>query len=284
MIDFFVALAKLFRESGRVRLLLEERRKKGRLIGENVRRIRQSRGLTQEQLAKRSGYSQRYISGLEEGRRNPTVVPQFALARALGVSHLELVQPRVASERAGLLATAPETSVSEAPPPRAAASAETAVAEAIAAGAEREVGSEIVLRIMGLGERRYAGSGWAGTPGSRQPIEALTIRPAETLPRNAVEFRVIARNGRATSGVTDGNYAGTSGRRLPLTGFAVRPTEGHGSGVEIVYQGYFPEGGAVGPKRDGEVCQSTIADDPLEAVLVRILERAVRDTLEKGEP
>jgi DNA end-binding protein Ku len=159
----------------------------------------------------------------------------------------------------------------EAPLPQAAAAAEAAVAET---GAEREVGSEIFLHIIGLGERRYVGSGWAGTPGSRQPIEALSIRPAESLPRNAVEFRVFARDGRATSWVTDGNYAGSWGRRLPLTGFAVRPTEGHGDEVEILYEGYFSEGGVVGPKRDGEVCQSSIADDPLEAVLVRILERA----------
>jgi hypothetical protein len=44
--------------------------------------------------------------------------------------------------------------------------------------------------------------------------------------------------------------------------------------VEILYEGYFSEGGVVGPKSDGDVCQSTIVDDPLEAVLVRILERA----------
>jgi Helix-turn-helix len=42
-----------------------------RLVGENVRRIRQKKGLTQEHLADISGFSQQYISGLERGRRNP---------------------------------------------------------------------------------------------------------------------------------------------------------------------------------------------------------------------
>ena len=64
-----------------------------KLVGRNVRRIRQKKALTQEQLAEISGFSQQYISGLEQGRRNPTVVTLYELALALGVSHLELVRP-----------------------------------------------------------------------------------------------------------------------------------------------------------------------------------------------
>ena len=52
-----------------------------------------NRGLTQEELAERSGFSQQYISGLEQGRRNPTIVSIYELATALGVSHMELVRP-----------------------------------------------------------------------------------------------------------------------------------------------------------------------------------------------
>lgn len=64
-----------------------------RLVGRNVRRCRQDKGLTQEQFAERSGFSQQYLSGLERGRRNPTVVTLFELATALGVSHVALVEP-----------------------------------------------------------------------------------------------------------------------------------------------------------------------------------------------
>ena len=64
-----------------------------KLVGRNVKRIRQDRGLTQEELAERSGFSQQYISGLEQGRRNPTIVSIYELATALGVSHTELVRP-----------------------------------------------------------------------------------------------------------------------------------------------------------------------------------------------
>lgn len=63
------------------------------LVGRNVLRIRLAKGLTQEQFAETSGFSQQYISGLERGRRNPTVVTLYELAQALGVNHLELVKP-----------------------------------------------------------------------------------------------------------------------------------------------------------------------------------------------
>jgi transcriptional regulator with XRE-family HTH domain len=63
------------------------------LVGRNVLRIRQEKGLTQERLAELSGHSQQYISGLEKGRRNPTVVSVYEIAQALGVSHLDLLTP-----------------------------------------------------------------------------------------------------------------------------------------------------------------------------------------------
>ena len=64
-----------------------------RLVGRNFARIRRAQGLTQEQVEERSGHNQQYLSSLERGRRNPTVVTLFELAQALGVSHVDLVQP-----------------------------------------------------------------------------------------------------------------------------------------------------------------------------------------------
>jgi transcriptional regulator with XRE-family HTH domain len=62
-----------------------------KLVGDNVRRIRLAQGLTQEQLSDRSGLSQQYISGLENGRRNPTIVTIYEVAQALNASHLDLL-------------------------------------------------------------------------------------------------------------------------------------------------------------------------------------------------
>ena len=64
-----------------------------RLVGANVARLRQQRGLTQERLAERCGFSQQYLSGLELGRRNPTVVTVYEIAQALKVDYLELLRP-----------------------------------------------------------------------------------------------------------------------------------------------------------------------------------------------
>ena len=46
--------------------------KKKNIVGENIRKFRQESGITQEELALRSGLSQGYINQLELGRRNYT--------------------------------------------------------------------------------------------------------------------------------------------------------------------------------------------------------------------
>jgi transcriptional regulator with XRE-family HTH domain len=64
-----------------------------KLVGRNVLAARKVLGLTQEQLAERSGFSQQYISGLEQGRRNPTIVSLFEIAQALHVTPVQLITP-----------------------------------------------------------------------------------------------------------------------------------------------------------------------------------------------
>ncbi|MFA1625587.1 helix-turn-helix domain-containing protein [Rhizobium mongolense] len=59
----------------------------------NFARLRREKGLTQEEVEGRSGFSQQYLSSLERGRRNPTVITLYELAQALDVSHVELVRP-----------------------------------------------------------------------------------------------------------------------------------------------------------------------------------------------
>ncbi|MEH7846042.1 helix-turn-helix domain-containing protein [Rhizobium laguerreae] len=64
-----------------------------KLVGSNFARLRREKGLTQEEVEVRSGFSQQYLSSLERGRRNPTVITLYELAQALDVSHVELVRP-----------------------------------------------------------------------------------------------------------------------------------------------------------------------------------------------
>jgi transcriptional regulator with XRE-family HTH domain len=65
-----------------------------KLVGRNFGKLRREKGFTQEQFAGDLRLQpQQYVSGLERGRRNPTVVTLFHLPNALGVSHVDLVQP-----------------------------------------------------------------------------------------------------------------------------------------------------------------------------------------------
>ncbi|MDE2391151.1 MAG: helix-turn-helix transcriptional regulator [Rhodospirillales bacterium] len=62
------------------------------LVGRNFARLRKARGLTQEEVEARSGLSQQYLSSLERGRRNPTVITLYELAQVLEVSVADLVR------------------------------------------------------------------------------------------------------------------------------------------------------------------------------------------------
>lgn len=55
-------------------------------VGENIRRIRQERGLTLKQLGDMVGVNEAYIRAYETGRRNPKIKSLEAIAQALAVN------------------------------------------------------------------------------------------------------------------------------------------------------------------------------------------------------
>ncbi len=61
-------------------------------FGRNVRRIRTERGISQEALGDLAGLDRTYVSGVERGIRNPTLLSQCRLAAALEVEPAELVE------------------------------------------------------------------------------------------------------------------------------------------------------------------------------------------------
>ncbi len=65
-----------------------------RRLGLNVRRHREERGLSQEELAFESGLHRTYVSGVERGVRNPTVVVVEKIAKALHVPAASLLDDR----------------------------------------------------------------------------------------------------------------------------------------------------------------------------------------------
>lgn len=67
-------------------------------IGWNIRRLRSARELTQEDFATDSGFDRGYISGLERGVRNPSVLVLERIAKALHVDVAELLDAELAAE------------------------------------------------------------------------------------------------------------------------------------------------------------------------------------------
>jgi transcriptional regulator with XRE-family HTH domain len=63
-------------------------------VGLNVQKFRRERGLSQEELAHRAAMHQTYLSGIERGKRNPSVLVLGRIAFALGVDLEDLTRQR----------------------------------------------------------------------------------------------------------------------------------------------------------------------------------------------
>lgn len=156
-------------------------------------------------------------------------------------------------------------------------------ADPLASAAEpRDIATEILLHIERAGDRLFPGRGWVGALGRKLRIEAFSIRPLERLAPVDIEFKGYLPNGTETQWVHGGILCGTRGRRLPLTGFAVRVVPHLAERFEVTYQGSFFSSGISGVHRNGEPCRAVAGDDQLEALNIRLVERA--GGLEKIDP
>lgn len=62
-----------------------------RVIGAGIRRLREQRGLTLEQLASSAGISYQYLSGIETGKENFSILILEKISRALDLSVVSVV-------------------------------------------------------------------------------------------------------------------------------------------------------------------------------------------------
>lgn len=60
-------------------------------VGLNIKRLRQEKGWSQEKLAFETELHRTYISGLERGVRNPTIVVLAKIAKVFAVPTRELL-------------------------------------------------------------------------------------------------------------------------------------------------------------------------------------------------
>ena len=63
-------------------------------VGLNIQELRRARKLSQEELAGMSEVHQTYLSGVESGKRNPSLLVIERIAKALRVDPQELVRRR----------------------------------------------------------------------------------------------------------------------------------------------------------------------------------------------
>ena len=61
-------------------------------LGENIRRIRKEKGMTQIELCQKLEVDRAYMSNVENGNKNPTLATIEKIAKALSVSLNELIK------------------------------------------------------------------------------------------------------------------------------------------------------------------------------------------------
>lgn len=61
-------------------------------LGENLKRIRAEKGISQGDIVRAMGMPRSFVSSIENGRTNPTLATISKLAKAVGVSVDELLK------------------------------------------------------------------------------------------------------------------------------------------------------------------------------------------------
>jgi hypothetical protein len=133
---------------------------------------------------------------------------------------------------------------------------------------------QIAAHIRARGDMTFADVPWAGRVAPGLWIESFSVRPLKRLGAEDIEYKGLTGSGFETPWLTDDKMCGTKGMAVPLVGFAARLKPGAATaGYDCEYSGYFQSGVTVGPLRNGAPCRSTVANDPLEGIQVRLTKR-----------
>ncbi|MNW47744.1 anaerobic benzoate catabolism transcriptional regulator [compost metagenome] len=86
LLSILPSIVFLYRNEG----LVVHMSKIARLVGEKIRILRQSRGLSQEKLGFKAGLNTSYIGQVERGEKSPTIISLEKIANGLDVNFEEL--------------------------------------------------------------------------------------------------------------------------------------------------------------------------------------------------
>jgi hypothetical protein len=134
---------------------------------------------------------------------------------------------------------------------------------------------QIVAHIRTRGDLAFAHVPWAGRVAPGLWIEAFAIQPLDRFGASDIEYKGLTGSGFETPWLSDHKMCGTKGMATPLVGFAIRLKPSPAAAAfDCEYSGYFQSGVIVGPMRNGAPCRSSVANDSLEGIQLRIVKRA----------
>jgi hypothetical protein len=135
---------------------------------------------------------------------------------------------------------------------------------------------QIGAHIRSRGDMNFADVPWAGRVAPGLWIESFSVRPLQGFSAQDIEYKGLTGSGFETPWLSDDKMCGTKGMSVPLVGFAVRlKPSAAAAAYDCEYSGYFQSRVTVGPLRNGAPCRSTVANDPLEGIQVRLVRRGL---------
>jgi len=146
--------------------------------------------------------------------------------------------------------------------------------QAVAQGASHVVPAQIVAHIKEFGDIQFS-DGWAGFIGQKLWIEAFAIISVGEIASDTIEYCGVNAEGFQTPWLSNQMLCGSRGKGMPITGYAVRLKPEVAEHYDCTYTGKFVSGSTRGPFKDGELCRSDTAGDPLEGIELRVTERSV---------
>ena len=147
--------------------------------------------------------------------------------------------------------------------------------QATAAVANGALPLHIAAHVRTRGDMTFRDVPWAGRVAPGLWIESFAVRPLEHFGVQDIEYKGLTGTGFETPWLSDEKMCGTKGMAVPLVGFAVRlKPSAAAAAFDCEYSGYFQSGVTVGPLRNGAPCRSTVANDPLEGIQLRVVRRA----------
>jgi GT2 family glycosyltransferase len=140
------------------------------------------------------------------------------------------------------------------------------------AAANPPLSFQIAAHIRTRGDMIFADAPWAGRIAPGLWIESFSVRPLQQFGAGDIEYKALTGSGFETPWISDDQACGTKGMAVPLVGFALRLKSGPATtGYDCEYSGYFQSGLTVGPLKNGAPCRSTVANDPLEGIQLRLV-------------